>query len=114
MGIKIKLSLDFLTLELGLPLQPLRQPYRNYDKWVTFSWFKTLWKKWDMLNVAVDFHETPLDLAREGYKWIMIEFERIGYSMHLLHMLNRVIIYMQVLFLADVLGDSRKIWTKII
>ena len=57
-----------------------------------------------MFDIIVDFQNIPLELGRIGDKWLMLELERIGYSEDKLVQLNRVWIYMKVIFLSDILG----------
>ena len=107
-GLKMKASLEFLTVELGVSPQPLQESYQRYGKWATPSWFKTLWEKCDKLNMRVEFNEDILTLPRVGDKWLMLEFGKLGYSGVELERLNRVRIHQQVLFLSCVLGATGK------
>ena len=59
-------------------------------------------------DVQVIFNDVPLELPREGDKWIMQLFLEAGFLMEELRRLNRVRIYQQVLFLSCVLGASGK------
>jgi hypothetical protein len=61
----MKMLLEFLIFELGISLQPLRQSYTKYEKWVTHNWLKTLWEKLDMFNVILNFHIVLLVMAWE-------------------------------------------------
>ena len=108
LGLMQRISLEYMILELGLSLQPLQQSYSKYGDWVTYSWLKTIWEKCDKFQIKVHFADVPLDITREGDKWLMEEFTRVGYSMDKLRRLNRVPLFMQVLFLSDVLGASGK------
>ena len=89
-------------------MQLLHQSYKKYEKWVTPLWFKTLYEKCDLLNVVVEFNDVLLDWAQEGDKWLMAEFQRIGYTGEALFILNHVRIYLHALFLSDILGASGK------
>jgi hypothetical protein len=60
---------------------------------------------WNKSKTAADI---PVELPREGDKWLMREFIRIGFTGHELERLNRVRIYLQVVFLSDILGASGK------
>ena len=62
---RMKMLLEFLIFELGISLQPLRQYYTKYEKWVTHNWLKTLWEKLDMFNVILNFHIVLLVMAWE-------------------------------------------------
>ena len=63
-----------------------------------------------MFGVVVRFHhhEDKLQMPRSRDKWLMSEFERMGCNNNTLERLNRVRIFMQVLFFSDVLGASGK------
>ena len=56
LGLEMKVSLGFLLLELGILTQPLQESYKQYEKWVTSSWLKTLWEKCDLLKIRIEFH----------------------------------------------------------
>ena len=58
--------------------------------------------------VRFQYHEDELQMPRSRDKWLMLEFERMGCNCDTLERLNRVRIFMQVLFLSDVLGASGK------
>ena len=60
------------------------------------------------IQIVLNLKEDDIMMPRAGDKWIMLEFERIGLGGDLLERLNRVRIYMQVLFLSDVLGANGK------
>ena len=107
-GLKQQISLEYMVLELGLSLQPFQQSYSKYGDWVTHSWLKTIWEKCDRFQIKIHFADVPLEIPREGDKWLMKEFMRLGYSMDKLQRLNRVRLFMQVLFLSDILGASGK------
>ena len=109
-GFGCKVSLEYVILELGVSFQPLQVSYQKYSKRLTDCWLKSLWEKCQMFGVVVRFHyqEDKLRMPRSGDKWLMLEFERMGCSSDILERLNRVRIYMQVLFLSDVLGASGK------
>ena len=109
LGMKMKISLYCMILDMGISLQPLQDSYKNYEQWITPSCLKYLWDKCDWFDVMVEFNDTPLELPRCGYKWLMREFLRCGFSADGLRRLNIVCIHMQVLFLSDILSASGKI-----
>ena len=41
-GLEMKISVNFLILELGISTQPLQEPYKKYGQWATLSWVKSL------------------------------------------------------------------------
>ena len=111
-GFGCKVSLEYVILELGVSFQPFQLSYKKYSKRLTDCWLKSLWEKCQMFGVVVRFHHhgDELQMPRSGDKWLMLEFERMGCNCDTLERLNRVRIFMQVLFLSDVLGASGKIW----
>ena len=56
----------------------------------------------------VEVNNIELVMPREGDQWLMRLFMAVGFSKDQLLRLNRVRIYMQVLFLSDVLGANGK------
>ena len=104
------MSLEYVILELGVSFQPFQLSYKKYSKRLTDCWLKSLWEKCQMFGVVVRFHHhgDELQMPRSGDKWLMLEFERMGCNCDTLERLNRVRIFMQVLFLSDVLGRRGK------
>ena len=60
LGMKMKISLEYMILEMGISLQPLQELYKNYEQWITPSWLKYLWEKCDRFDVMVEFNNTLL------------------------------------------------------
>ena len=107
-GRKLGMSLGFLTLELGLTLQPLQESFVRYSSWVTHCWLKSLWEKCHLLQITIEFNDVKLSLPRARDKWLMHEFIQAGYPAAQLARLNRVRKFQQVVFLSCVLGASGK------
>ena len=42
-GLKINISLQYMILDMGISLQPLRESYRKYKQWMTPNWLKYIW-----------------------------------------------------------------------
>ena len=103
LGLKMKVSMERLIVELGVSRQPLQESYKRYSSRVTHCWLTSLWEKCDVLNIKVEFLDTILRLPR-----IMLEFARPGYNLPTLLRLNRVRLHQQVIFLSCVLGASGK------
>jgi hypothetical protein len=101
-GEKMKISFYQLVIELGMTSQPFQESYQAYKNHVTWSWLTSVWEKCEVNDI-------PLELPRERDKWLMAEFLRLGFSKKDLERLNRVRLYMQVLFLSDVLGASGRV-----
>ena len=108
-GLKLKISLEYIILELGLSAQPLQTSYEKYKGRITSCWLKSLWEKCAMFDVRVEFGNVPIELPREGDQWIMRLLEAAGFCRQDLLRLNRVRIYQQVMFLSEILGASGKI-----
>ena len=106
---KMKISLDYMILEMRISLQTLQDSYKKYEQWITPSWLKYLREKCDMFDVMVEFNDTPLELSCCGDKCLMREFLRCGFSADELRWLNRVRIHIQVLFLSNIMSASGKI-----
>ena len=106
--LKMQLSLELLTLEMGVLIQPLQESYKIFGSWITDGWFKSLWEKVDMLGITVEVFNIPLLQPRKSDKWMMMELKHKGHSTEDLRQLNRVWVHQQVLFLSDVLGASVK------
>ena len=107
-GLKMQLSLELLTLEMGISNQPLQESYKRYSSWITAGWFKSVWEKIDMFGITVEVHNIPLLQPRSRDRWMMLEFMRLGYSPHNLRILNKIRVHQQVVYLSDVLGASGK------
>lgn len=102
-GMKMKVSLNQLVIELGISEQPLQESFTKCNKWVTWSWIVSLWEKCDRYGVRVEFNDTLLKIPREQDKWLMREFVCLGFRKDELERLNRVRLHQQVLFLSDII-----------
>ena len=109
LGLKMKISLEYMILVLGISLQPLQESYKKYELWVTPSWLKSVLEKCDRFDVMVEFNDTLLELPRCGDKWPMREFLRCGFSADEPRRIKIICIHMQVMFLSDILSASGKI-----
>jgi len=107
-GLKLKVSLEYLIVELGISAQPLQESYERYSERITHSWLKSLWEKCHKFDVLVEFANVPLELPREGDQWLMLLLAAAGFNQDELLRLNRVQIHQQVLFLSCILGASGK------
>lgn len=109
-GEKMKISFHQLVIELGMSAQPFQESYKASKSHVTWSWLASVWEKCKIYGVKIVMNnDSPLEPPRERDKWLMKEFLRLGFSNKELERLNRVRLYMQVLFLSDVLGASGKV-----
>ena len=105
-GLKMQLSLELPTLEIGISSQPLQESYKRYWPCITDGWFKSLWEKLDIFGITLEVCNIPLIQPRKRDKRMMMKLKRKGNSTEDLRRLNRVRVHQQVLFLSDVLGAS--------
>ena len=95
----MQLSLELLTLEMGISSQPLQEFYKRYGPWITAGRFKSLLEKVDMFGITVEVCNIHLLQPRNKDKWMVMEWKRKGHSTEYIHQLNRVRVHQQVLFL---------------
>ena len=50
LGLKMKVSLNYLCLEMGVSVQPLQESYKKLGDWVSSCWLKALSEKCDLFN----------------------------------------------------------------
>ena len=67
LGLKMRVSLERLMVEMGVSLQPLQESYKRYSSRVTHCWLTSLWEKCDILNVRVEFLDTIL---QSSHVWV--------------------------------------------
>ena len=53
LGLKMKISLEYMILDMGISLQHFQESYKKYEQWMTPSWIKSLWDKCDWFYVMV-------------------------------------------------------------
>jgi len=105
-GLLLKTSLEFLMLEVGFGFQPLKLDYARYGALATHSWIKMLWEKLSMFGIVTEIQDMERDFPRRGDKFLNQVFEDLGFSWSERVRLNRVRVYLQVLFLSDVTTAS--------
>ena len=105
-GMKMRLSLEQLIVEVGASNQPFQENFEKYRSRVTWCWLVSLWEKCTMYGVKVIFGDVGLKMPRERDRWLRKEFERIGYGESVLDRLERVRCHQQVVFLSEVVGPS--------
>ena len=98
LGVEMKSSLELMILELGISFQPLQESYTIHEGRVTNFWLKAVWEKCDKFGIRLEFNNVPLKFSRQGDKWLMREFAKAGYQGEDMKALNRVRLYMQVIF----------------
>ena len=93
---------------MGISSQPLQESLKRYGHWITAGWFKSIWDKVYMFGIKVEVFNIPLIQTREGDRWMMLKFKRLGYSTDNLCQINKVWVHQQVLLFSDVLVSSGK------
>ena len=96
-------SYFLLYVELGLSFQPLHESFQQYGYLATHSWMEMLWEKLSMFGLHTVVADVCRTFPREGDQFIMQVLIKAGYKGDSLQRLNRVRIYLQVLFMSDVL-----------
>ena len=66
MGLKLKVSLETLAVEMGVSSQPLQQSFEKYSKRVTWCWLVSLWEKCSMFGIKVHLNDGGLKLPCKG------------------------------------------------
>ena len=90
LGVEMKTSLELMVLEMGVSFQPLQESYSRYEGRVTTCWLKTVWEKCNKFGIRVEFNDIPLKFPRQGDRWLMKDFDRVGYRGEDIKALNRV------------------------
>ena len=70
-GLKLKISLDLLIVEVSISTQSFRLSFQKYSKQTMWSWLTLLWEKCNKFKVTVEFNVSALNLSREHNQWIM-------------------------------------------
>jgi hypothetical protein len=102
----MKASYSLFLVEMGLSLQPMQESYERYTYLLTHSWMKMIWEKVSMFGLKVVVAELQLKYPREGDHFIMQVLIELGFTKDKLWILNRVQVFLQVLFLLDLLTAS--------
>jgi hypothetical protein len=103
-GVQLQLSMELLTLELGLSSQPFTISYQRYHNWVTDCFLKEWWSRLDRFGFKVHVQQDLTRLPRTGDRWLMTAFEEAGYTGQELVMLNLIRNHQQVVFESDIFG----------
>jgi hypothetical protein len=102
----IQASYSLLLVELGISFQLLQESYSKYGFLSTHSWMKMLWEKISMIGVEIVVADLALEYPWERDWFVMQLLFEMGYPREILQRLNRVHIFLQVLFLSDILTAS--------
>jgi hypothetical protein len=108
-------SYSLFQVELGISFQPLQESYSKHGFLSTHSWMKMLWEKISMFGVKIVVADLAIGYPCERDRFFMQLLFEMGYPREILQRLNHVRIFLQVLFLSDILMASRnKINLKIL
>jgi len=104
-GKLLLISLSYLQLLSG-SIQPiLRQKYSLYEKWIEPSWLTALWAFLSKVGYRVTVSQEWLpEVPRKNDRPLMDQFISLGYSPAQLGALNRCRLYMQAIFLSDLVA----------
>ena len=105
-GIHLQTSMELMVIEGGISNQLLAQPFPRYSKWISQCWLKSVWEKIYFFHLTVEIKALPLHPPRENDNWLMLVFEKEGYSDDQIIRLNRVRCHQHVIFYSDVF-DAR-------
>jgi hypothetical protein len=109
-GIQLQMSVELFTIELGLSSQPFLSDFTKYSPRITDSFCKSLWERLHQFQFRLVIGKDLLLPPREHDQWLMVEFERIGYSPEDCATLNTVRLHQQAIFLSDVFNaDGRTV-----
>lgn len=97
------MSVELLTIELGLGPQPFLLDYKRYESLATRCMMKELWARMHRFGFRLEVHNMPMLPPQERDEWLMISLEKIGYT----HprdreILNTMRLHQQVVYDSDV------------
>ena len=70
-GLKLKLSLECIMVELGLSGQLFQGSYERHESWVTSSWLMSWWEKYAKFKIQVASNDVSIEAQRQGNQWLM-------------------------------------------
>ena len=97
-----QMSLELLTLELGISDQPFHQDYEKYNRWITPVLLSDVWEKTNRFGFKLTIDTVKLMPPREGDRWFMRAVEESGFSREECRQINLVRIHQHVVFESDV------------
>jgi hypothetical protein len=101
-------SYSLFLVELGISFQPLQESYSKYGFLSTHSLMKMLWEKISMFGVEIVVADLVMEYPWEGDRFVMQLLFEMGYPWEILQRLNHMSIFLQVLFLSNILLASGK------
>ena len=110
LGVQYQMSLELLTIELGVGDQPFLADYSKYHSWATDCTLKEMWGRLHRFGMKLKVGNLNVSPPREGDRWFMKACEEAGFSPAECEILNRVRLYQEVVFESDVFAaDGRHI-----
>ncbi len=105
------MSTELLIIELGISSQPFQESYATYGKWITHSWFKSIWEKACRFNITIEIKTLPIEPPL--VKWFMQAANKAGVANPIeLIKLNKYWCHQQVLYVSDILDEGGKCLNK--
>ena len=110
LGKKFRVFLECMQLEVGVNVNPLTLPFWIYGPLATYCWFKILWERLCYYGFSVYLFYPTIHFPRERDTLMVDLFLAAGYSGEELRSLNRRRLYLQMLFLLDiVVANGRQV-----
>ena len=97
-----------MVIEGGISNQILAQPYEKYSKWVSHCWLKSVWEKVHFFNLTAKKNVLPLPFPFKNDDWLMLVFERNGFPIKELIIMNRVQCHQHIFFYSGIFGTRGK------
>jgi len=99
------ISLSYLQLLSGSTHPILTQPFTKYSKWIENTWLNSLWAFLSKVGYSVTVSQQWLPVPPRKYdKGLMDQFIQLGFEPLQLGILNRCRLYLQVLYLSDLVS----------
>ena len=109
LGRKFSASLEALQLEIGTNQNPLELDFDRYGDLATPCWLKSLWERMSAYNFHIYMKHEEIPFPRERDRLLVEIFLGEEYVGEELRQLNRVRIFLQMLFLSDIAtADGRR------
>ena len=99
LGLRFKVSLEALAVELGVSSEPLQQSYARHRSRVTWCWLVSLWEKCSKFKIKVVFRNPGIYLPRERDSWLRVLIGKQGFTEEELVCLNKVRLHQPVMLL---------------
>ena len=110
LGVQYQMSLELLTIELGISTQPFLADYNKYHSWVTDCTLKEMWGRLHRFGLKLRLGNLLVKSPREGDRWFMAACEEAGFSPKECEILNMIRLHQQVVYESDVFAaDGRHI-----